>query len=77
MRRDAWASPRVCTARHPLSEQAWQSGGGRQPHVCPATTELLMLHLLDPHLSLVLYSSSDTASLGNSGASVGPHSGDS
>lgn len=33
--------------------------------------------LPDPHLSLVLYSSSDTASPGNSGASVGPHSGDS
>ena len=30
-----------------------------------------------PHLSLVLYSSSDKASPGNSGASAGPHSGDS
>lgn len=30
-----------------------------------------------PHLNRILYSSSDTASLGNSGASVGPHSGDS
>jgi hypothetical protein len=30
----------------------------------------------DIHLSLVLYSSSDMASPGDSGASVGPHSGD-
>lgn len=78
-KREARACPRVCAAHHPWSEQAWHSGGGRQPHVCPATatTKLLMPHLPAPHLSLILYSSSDTASPGNSGASVGPHSGDS
>lgn len=58
---------------------------GSAPKWVPPTTQSCQAKTLTPlqfrpgapHLSRALYSSSETASLGNSGASVGPHSGDS
>ena len=70
---------------HLPSHEAWgqTDGGGATPIGLPYHTKspgkdcTPPTPTMAPHLSRLLYSSSDMASLGNSGTSAGPHSGDS